>query len=57
MAGWISRPGEDVLATLIAGEILIREGSIVRLTQRGRLVADSVGTEIMTAFAAIAETA
>lgn len=48
---------EDVLATLTAGEILIREGSIVRLTQRGRLVADSVGTEIMTAFAAIAETA
>jgi oxygen-independent coproporphyrinogen III oxidase len=48
---------EDTLATLAAGELLQREGDIVRLTQRGRLVADSVGAEIMAAFEPISETA
>jgi oxygen-independent coproporphyrinogen-3 oxidase len=48
---------DDTLATLAAGELLVREGSVVRLTHRGRLLADSVGTEIMAAFEPIAETA
>jgi oxygen-independent coproporphyrinogen III oxidase len=48
---------DDVLATLAAGELLIREGDVVRLTDRGRLVADSVGTEIMTAFEVLTEIA
>lgn len=48
---------EDMLATLAAGDLLIRDGDIVKLTDRGRLVADSIGTEIMTAFEPITETA
>ncbi|HVS53842.1 MAG TPA: radical SAM family heme chaperone HemW [Opitutaceae bacterium] len=48
---------EDTLATLAAGELLVREGSRVRLTNRGRLVADSIGAEIMAAFEPITETA
>ena len=48
---------DDTLATLAAGELLLREGDVVRLTRRGRLVADSVGAEIMAAFEPIAETA
>jgi oxygen-independent coproporphyrinogen-3 oxidase len=48
---------EDTLATLAAGGLLIREGNVVRLTNRGRLVADSVGAEIMAAFEPIGETA
>ena len=48
---------EDTLSTLVAAELLVREGEIVRLTDRGRLVADSVGAEIMTAFDPIIETA
>lgn len=48
---------EDVLATLAAGGLLEREGSVVRLTTRGRLVADSVGAEIMAAFEPLTETA
>jgi oxygen-independent coproporphyrinogen-3 oxidase len=48
---------EDTLATLAAGELLQREGSAVRLTPRGRLVADAVGAEIMTAFEPMTETA
>ncbi len=48
---------EDTLATLAAGELLVREGDNVRLTDRGRLIADSIGTEIMTAFEPITETA
>jgi oxygen-independent coproporphyrinogen-3 oxidase len=47
---------EDTLATLAASELLVREGSRVRLTHRGRLLADSVGAEIMAAFEPIAET-
>jgi oxygen-independent coproporphyrinogen-3 oxidase len=48
---------EDTLATLAAGELLLREGDTVRLTDRGRLVADSVGAEIMAAFEPLMETA
>jgi oxygen-independent coproporphyrinogen III oxidase len=48
---------EDTLATLAAGELLVREGTRVRLTDRGRLVADSIGAEIMAAFEPIGETA
>jgi oxygen-independent coproporphyrinogen III oxidase len=48
---------EDTLATLIAGELLVRTGDVVRLTDRGRLLADSIGGEIMAAFEPIVETA
>jgi oxygen-independent coproporphyrinogen-3 oxidase len=48
---------EDTLATLAAGEFLVRVGDLVRLTNRGRLIADTIGTEIMTAFEPISETA
>ena len=48
---------EDTLATLAHAELLVREGDRVRLTARGRLVADAVGTEIMAAFEPITETA
>lgn len=41
---------EDTLATLAAGELLVREGDVVRLTNRGRLIADTIGAEIMAAF-------
>ncbi len=48
---------EDTLATLAAGGLLVRTGDVVRLTTRGRLVADAVGAEVMAAFEPIAETA
>ena len=48
---------EDTLATLAAGELLVREGETVRLTNRGRLIADTIGAEIMAAFEPMAETA
>jgi oxygen-independent coproporphyrinogen-3 oxidase len=48
---------EDTLAALAAGELLVRDGDVVRLTNRGRLVADSIGAEIMAAFEPIIETA
>ena len=48
---------EDTLATLAAGELLTREGDRVRLTRRGRLIADSIGAEIMAAFEPIVDTA
>lgn len=41
---------EDALANLADGELVQREGAWVKLTQRGRLLADSVGLELMTAF-------
>ena len=47
---------EDTLATLAAAELLTREADLVRLTNRGRLVADSVGSEIMAAFEPMLET-
>jgi oxygen-independent coproporphyrinogen-3 oxidase len=48
---------EAVLATLASGELLVREGDVVRLTQRGRLIADAVGAEIMAAFEPVTATA
>lgn len=48
---------EDTLATLAGGELLTREGDVVRLTHRGRLIADAIGTEIMAAFEPLVETA
>ncbi|MDP3072992.1 MAG: radical SAM family heme chaperone HemW [Opitutaceae bacterium] len=47
---------EDAIATLAAGGLLGREGDTVRLTDRGRIVADSVATELMAAFEPILET-
>jgi oxygen-independent coproporphyrinogen-3 oxidase len=64
LSTWRSRAPEapwavidDTLTTLAAGNLLVRERDRVRLTRRGRLVADSVGAEIMAAFEPIAETA
>ncbi len=48
---------EDTLATLAAGNMLLLEGEIVRLTDHGRLIADTIGTEIMAAFEPMTETA
>jgi len=48
---------EDTLATLAANELVLREGTSVKLTKRGRLLADSVGAEIMAAFEPATETA
>lgn len=48
---------DDTLATLAAGELLVREGDRVQLTRRGRLVADAIGAEIMAAFEPLVETA
>ncbi len=48
---------EDTLSTLAAGELLVRTGDVVRLSNRGRLIADTIGTEIMAAFEPITETA
>jgi len=41
---------EAIFEQMIADGLALREGDILRLTDRGRLLADSVGTEIMTAF-------
>lgn len=41
---------EDVLGRLVGEGFALRADSRVRLTDRGRLVADSVGAEIMEAF-------
>ncbi len=64
LATWQARAPEapwavidDTLATLAEAELLVREGSLVKLTQRGRLVADSVGAELMAAFEPMTETA
>ena len=48
---------EDTLATLAAGDLLIRDGDAVRLTDRGRLIADTIAVEVMAAFEPITETA
>lgn len=51
-------PSVDAALDALAAEgLLVRETGGVRLTDRGRLVADSVGVEIMTAFDAVAKTA
>ena len=42
---------DAVLSDLVAAGLATRNGDRVCLTDRGRLLADSVGTEIMTAFA------
>ena len=64
LATWRARAPEapwafvdDTLATLAEAELLVRDGDRVRLTTRGRLVADSIGAEIMAAFEPITETA
>ncbi|HUR56501.1 MAG TPA: radical SAM family heme chaperone HemW [Opitutaceae bacterium] len=48
---------EDVLAALAENALLTRAGDVVRLTQRGRLIADAIGAEIMGAFEPVSETA
>ena len=48
---------EDTLAALAEADLLVRDGSRAKLTHRGRLVADSVGTELMAAFEPVSETA
>lgn len=45
---------EETLARLEAEGLARREGSVVALTDRGRLVADAVGSELMTAFGCVA---
>ncbi len=63
LSRWRSRaPGapwtaiEETLAALVDSELLERTGEVVRLTRRGRLLADSVGAEIMEAFTPLAAT-
>jgi oxygen-independent coproporphyrinogen-3 oxidase len=41
---------DGVLDQLVTDGLALRKGANVRLTDRGRLLADSVGTEIMAAF-------
>jgi oxygen-independent coproporphyrinogen III oxidase len=47
---------EDTLATLVLNGLLVTDGSVVKLTDDGRLVADAVGAEIMAAFEKVAAT-
>jgi oxygen-independent coproporphyrinogen-3 oxidase len=48
---------EDTLATFAMSELLLRDGDQIKLTNSGRLVADSIGAEIMSAFEPMTETA
>lgn len=48
---------EELLGTFEERAMLVREGNIVRLTNRGRLVADAIGGEIMAAFEPVAKSA
>jgi oxygen-independent coproporphyrinogen-3 oxidase len=48
---------EDTLATFAMSELLLRDGDQIKLTNSGRLVADSIGAEIMAAFEPMTETA
>jgi len=48
---------EERLGMFEEEAMLVREGNIVRLTNRGRLVADAIGGEIMSAFEPVAESA
>lgn len=43
---------ESLLERLVGEELATRAGTVVRLTDRGRLLADSVGAEVMEAFSA-----
>lgn len=47
---------EDTLATLASGGLLVHAGDNVSLTDRGRLIADTIGVEVMAAFESTAET-
>lgn len=47
----------DTLARLEEGNLLIRQGAVVKLTNRGRLIADAIGAEIMAAFEPMGATA
>ncbi len=49
-APWVAV--EELVQRLVAGELARVEGTTVRLTDRGRLVADAIGAEVMEAFAA-----
>ncbi|MCX6951547.1 MAG: radical SAM family heme chaperone HemW [Verrucomicrobia bacterium] len=58
VAAWRARsPGapwaavEELLGRLVQEGLALREGGTVRLTDRGRMLADSVGAEMMEAFA------
>ncbi len=46
------RTVEELLTRLAEDGLAVRDGAVVRLTDRGRLLADSVGAEVMEAFAA-----
>ena len=46
---------DEMFARLEQAELLLREGDVVRLTGRGRLLADAVGAEIMGAFDPVTE--
>lgn len=48
---------ERTIAHLIDDGLAVRNGARVQLTDKGRLVADSVGSEIMTAFEPVTKTA
>ncbi len=48
---------DDVISRLAESGLLLRHGHCVRLTHRGRLVADSVGAELMAAFETSIQTA
>ncbi|MSU65174.1 MAG: radical SAM family heme chaperone HemW [Opitutus sp.] len=48
---------DGMIAELENGELLVRSGDRVTLTNQGRLMADSVGAEIMAAFEPVAKTA
>lgn len=41
---------DDLLERLVGDDLAVRTGTVVRLTDRGRLLADSVGAEMMEAF-------
>ncbi len=41
---------ENLLARLVSEGLAVRDGSRIRLTGRGRLLADAIGAEIMEAF-------
>lgn len=63
LAEWKQRaPGapwdsvEQVLESVVQNELAARDGAWIRLTDRGRLVADAIGGEIMAAFDTVAET-